>query len=681
MNLSQKIICFLFFVISISTPAFGADSYLIEEWTFDSSSPETGVNGLRINTWEAVSPNSVPTPGILRYQTEGWSSLANFEDIEASVISELRLTVTVDDMLMGSDGIEHDRVRFQIQTSAGPLRLHLTTDGTGMLIADMEQGTRETNEFVVPLLDQDNYAGATKMPLTLIATWNFEENTMSLEATGSVVIPKTTQTAENLDNISDIRFLRMNGISFSNGGFMDLDTVTIDFLEFTPPDPASQNTVERWNFTGSNPESGVNAGSIDVWSDASPNSQPTPGVLRYATSGDSNKLAFTDLNTSDIEQLRLQIKLDDIRIGTNGAGKDRVIFRFQTDAGLLELELNVYTNNQLTIDMEQGTGNTGDLDVDLLDQDDYSGLDIPLVLTSIWDFSTNTMYFEASGAIHASGSIAADNLAQVNTIQSFQVSGGGMQYGTYLDLLSVDIAATGLLVETGFESESLGLGTSGNAPVTIAYEDARAGDRVMMAQLTPDSANKFRTEVTLSSRFNIDVDTNYWIGVSIKQGDDYHGTVEYDDQTMLMQLHYYDWHYEVDAIDANGKPVKQQPQPFVLRFNDGVDTVQVECETSTDGLTKVKRSLGDPTPAVFGEWVDWVVHLKLSDTHGLFQVWRNGELVLDWEGDNHSALIKTSASMGPRGMASPMIQPLCSRPLMPQVPVAVGWCASRRGNI
>jgi hypothetical protein len=638
MNLPPKIICLFSFALSVLPPAFGSNSYLIEEWNFDSPSPEIGVNGQRIDTWENVSPNSVPAPGLLRYQTEGWSNRSRFEDLETSVIGEFRLTVTVDDMLMGSDGTNHDRVRFQIQTDAGPLRLQLTTDGTGELIASMEQGTRDSGEFEVPLLDQDNYAGATKMPLTLIATWNFEENTMSLEVTGSVVIPETTQTANNLDNISAIILFRMTEISFSNGGYMDLDTVTIDFVEVPPPEPVSPNLVEGWNFTGSNPESGANGGSIDVWTSASPNSQLSDGRLRYATSGDSNTLVLGNLNTADFAQLRLAIELDDIRIGTDGAGKDQVTFRFQTDAGALELELNAYTNSQLTIDMEQGTGNTGDLDVDLLNQDNYAGAEIPLVLVCIWDFSTNTMFFEASGAINASASIAADNLAQVNTIQSFQVRGGGMQYGTYLDLHSVDIAATVLNVNTGFESPLFGLRTSGNPPVTLAYEDPHSGDYVMQAQLTPDSPNKYRTEASLNPSndwpsLNMEVDTNYWIGVSIKQGEDYHGTVEYNDQTMLMQLHYYDWRYEVDAIDGDGTPVKQQPQPFVLRY-DG-DFVQIQYETSTDGLTAQRINLGDPMPPAIGEWVDWVVHFKLSETDGLFQVWRNGELVLDWEGDNH----------------------------------------------
>ena len=638
MNLPQKIICFLFFALSVLTPAFGSNTYLIEKWNFDSSSPEIGVNGQKIDTWKNVSPNSVPGPGLLRYQTEGMSKRSQFDNLVLSAMSELRLTVTVDDMLMGSDGTNHDRVRFQIQTDVGPLRLQLTTDGTGELIASMEQGTLDSNEFVVPLLDQDNYAGVTKMPLTLIATWNFEKNTMSFEATGSVVIPKTTQTANNLSNISELRFFRMNGLSFSYGGYMDLDTVTIDFLEVPPPEPVSPNLVEGWNFTGSNPESGANGGSIDVWTTASPNSQLSDGRLRYATSGDSNTLNLNNLNTANFAQLRLAIKLDDIRIGTDGTGKDQVTFVFQTDAGALKLELNAYTNNQLTIDMEQGTGNAGDLDVDLLDQDNYAGAKIPLVLVCIWDFSTNTMFFEASGAIHASASIAADNLAQVNTIQSFQVRGGGMQYGTYLDLLSVDIAATVLNVSTGFESPVLELNTSGNPPVTIAYEDSHSGNYVMQAQLTPDSPDTIRTEVTLNPSslkpsLNIDVDKNYWIAVSIKMGEDYHGTVDYNDQTMLMQLHYYDWRYDVDATDSEGNSFHQQPQPFVLRYEN--DFVQIQYETSTDGLTAQRFNLGDPMPPAIGEWVDWVVHFKLSDTDGLFQVWRNGELVLDWKGDNH----------------------------------------------
>ena len=78
MNLPRKIICFLFFALSVLPPAFGSNSYLIEQWNFDSPSPESGVNGGRIDTWENVSPNSVPGPGLLRYQTEGWSNRSRF---------------------------------------------------------------------------------------------------------------------------------------------------------------------------------------------------------------------------------------------------------------------------------------------------------------------------------------------------------------------------------------------------------------------------------------------------------------------------------------------------------------------------------------------------------------------------------------------------------------------------
>jgi hypothetical protein len=40
-------------------------------------------------------------------------------------------------------------------------------------------------------------------------------------------------------------------------------------------------------------------------------------------------------------------------------------------------------------------------------------------------------------------------------------------------------------------------------------------------------------------------------------------------------------------------------------------------------------------PADIGEWVDWVFHYKIDDQDGIIRIWRNGELVVDFTGDNH----------------------------------------------
>jgi hypothetical protein len=195
-------------------------------------------------------------------------------------------------------------------------------------------------------------------------------------------------------------------------------------------------------------------------------------------------------------------------------------------------------------------------------------------------------------------------------------------------------AASGLLsaevlLYTGFESGSLSpMATSGNAPVVVEVSDARSGDEVMMSRLTNTTIDPERTEVTCNrSRWNIDVGKDYWVGMSIKLDEDFtEGT--FSDQGMLMQLHYRDWDY----------PDKHSPQPFVLRFRPD-ETVRIDNEyvgIRNGSLKTRSRTLRAGLPADFGQWVDWVFRIRLSDTDGIFQVWRNGEQVLDWTGDNHN---------------------------------------------
>jgi hypothetical protein len=185
------------------------------------------------------------------------------------------------------------------------------------------------------------------------------------------------------------------------------------------------------------------------------------------------------------------------------------------------------------------------------------------------------------------------------------------------------INASALILEEGFESGQP-FNTSGNPPVAVAVPDARVGSQVMMSQLTPNSPDPERTEVTLNqSQWNFDVDAEYWVGISIKLDNDFNDGRTFNDQGMLLQWHYRDWIY------GDGYKL----QPLIIRFNG--DNVIVEHEFIDGSGTEQKTTFATLPPA-YGQWVDWVVRVKFSDTAGIFQVWRNGTLVVDQVGiDNH----------------------------------------------
>ncbi len=174
-----------------------------------------------------------------------------------------------------------------------------------------------------------------------------------------------------------------------------------------------------------------------------------------------------------------------------------------------------------------------------------------------------------------------------------------------------------LIVEEGFESGKLPFKASGNAPEVVHAPEARAGKHVMKSVLTKASKVRNRTEVSVSDKIvNFDVGKEYWIGISIRLGEDFRDTSDFNDQGMLLQWHYRDWlHTEVP--DA---------QPLLLRYQN--DKVHVQSEVLSETYMAA-------SPPAYGEWVDWVIHVKFDDKDGIIQVWRNGEQIVDWTGDNH----------------------------------------------
>ena len=193
-------------------------------------------------------------------------------------------------------------------------------------------------------------------------------------------------------------------------------------------------------------------------------------------------------------------------------------------------------------------------------------------------------------------------------------------FGLMIPVTELD---AGFLLEESFESGQHPFLTSGNEPEVIAATETRSGSYISKSQLTPNSVDPERTEASLrpDPDWNFNPDQEYWVGISIKLDEDFNDDAAFNDQGVLLQLHYYDWKHD-DGF---------QPQPFVLRYQDKVIKVQYEQVVDSKSSSVTIGQL----PVQIGEWVDWVFRIKLSDTNGIFQVWRNGALEVNWTGDNH----------------------------------------------
>ena len=98
--------------------ASNALTAVVEQWTFDGSNPETGINGTIISVWTTNTPNSVPSAGVLRYADTTDSDWANSQllpDIDTSAIKKMIWTIQLADLHVSAGS----SFRFSTLTSAG----------------------------------------------------------------------------------------------------------------------------------------------------------------------------------------------------------------------------------------------------------------------------------------------------------------------------------------------------------------------------------------------------------------------------------------------------------------------------------------------------------------------------------------------------------------------------------
>jgi hypothetical protein len=429
--------------------AFVPGQTVVEQWTFDTeATANVGINGSTVDVWDPLAAGNSWSGGVLTWSERGGAAAVNLPGggIDTSTISSLTLTVEFADMSLPiGPSNEKDQIRMFFNATGGNPELEINAFNNTQISPDIEYNG-STGDLDVNMFRQDQET--PPYAVTMVATWDFANNQMLFSATGPGG-PYSGSVAV-ADLASEVGTINQFDLNFSNsmaGSFLALDQVTI---ETTPIPEAPSVLLEEWTFDGTNPETGTNGLTIDTWTTTSPNSVPSAGILRFATSGNATFASLGGIDPSTIAKLTMTINVSDFLIGVgtdgsgvpNSTGSDTVAFQIGTDAGSLELEWNAFqTSGQFAPDLEQGTGNTDDLDVTIMEWTEQSAVS-PLELVATWDFVNNEMSLAWSGTKTGSQTVAAANLANITSIDSFRVRGGNMTFGTFLDLDSVTIETT-----------------------------------------------------------------------------------------------------------------------------------------------------------------------------------------------------------------------------------------------
>ena len=210
---------------------------VVEQWDFSGATPETGTNGTIVSTWTTTSPNSVPSTGVLRYAATSdddsdWANAQLLPDIDTSAIDKMIWTIQLADLKVSAGS----NFRFSTLTSAGGdvrPELELTSFGAGpnyTFSPDMEYygGTDDLGGSDIALTG-NQLSG----PLTIVATWDFANNTMTLQVGDNAPV-SITPTANMAATIGTITGFRVYPDTIVAGDYLDLDSVKIETVKVVP---------------------------------------------------------------------------------------------------------------------------------------------------------------------------------------------------------------------------------------------------------------------------------------------------------------------------------------------------------------------------------------------------------------------------------------------------------------
>jgi hypothetical protein len=210
---------------------------VVEQWDFSGANPETGMNGTTVSTWTAASPNSVPSTGVLRYAAtsdddSNWGGAQLLPDIDTSAIDRMIWTIQLADLKVSAGS----NFRFSTLTSAGGdvrPELELTSFGSGADVTfspDMEyQGGNDDLGGSDIALTGNQLGG----PLTIVATWDFANNTMTLTVGDNAPV-SITPTANMAATIGTITGFRLYPDNIAAGDYLDLHSLKIETMTEVP---------------------------------------------------------------------------------------------------------------------------------------------------------------------------------------------------------------------------------------------------------------------------------------------------------------------------------------------------------------------------------------------------------------------------------------------------------------
>lgn len=196
---------------------------------------------------------------------------------------------------------------------------------------------------------------------------------------------------------------------------------------------------------------------------------------------------------------------------------------------------------------------------------------------------------------------------------------------------AAEVAPPMIFVED-FESGAMDLESqfiqSGNSP-TISQEQVRSGQYAMKSYLNRNtSTTKFRTEV-VPRMPDTRVGDEVWYGFSIFLPSSYSTS-----QTWEVVAQWHDTPNDWDNLARQNPPLQMgiTRNTGIWKITDlwDADVVQPGNVFDIDGVKAWELGPYDKN-----RWTDWVFHIKWSfRADGILQVWKNGVLVVDYQGPN-----------------------------------------------
>lgn len=233
--------------------ALGASAAVIDQWTFtNSTTPQNSdIKNKAIDTWDPAQTGNSWAGGVLTWGYDNTTAFATSSgayqgntwlNAPGGTIPQLVLTIDAKDINFSENGgygweftagtgeITAGKVRSRIAYFNGNVTMRM--EGTG---AEFNMGT---------LYNQADYTSITDLQLTY--TWDFANNTMSVDATGSGVLAAggtgtisfSNTVAQDLTAVTNLRSFRTRQQGLGSS-YMELDTVTISAI----PEPATLGMI------------------------------------------------------------------------------------------------------------------------------------------------------------------------------------------------------------------------------------------------------------------------------------------------------------------------------------------------------------------------------------------------------------------------------------------------------